>query len=215
MPRVLHVAASPKGEAAYSWQVAEALLARIDPDGERLVRRLDLAPPPFPTADFAAAMIQGQTAAAAAALPALAYSEAAIRDLEATDVLTISTPMHNFTVPAALKAWLDQVVRFGRTFQSTPEGKIGLLRDRPTFIVIASGGAITPPAGRQPDFVQPYLTAILDCIGIRDLRFIRAEALSRGPDAAAAGLTAARATIDAAAGDLAPGSGAAAYSAIT
>ena len=61
----------------------------------------------------------------------LQESEQLIEELDAADILVISTPMHNFTVPAVLKAWIDQVGRFGRTFQSTPTGKVGLLRDRP------------------------------------------------------------------------------------
>lgn len=189
MPRILHIAASPKGEAAASWQVAAMLLAELE--GDVILRRLDLTPPSLPTADFARDMMTRQTAAEAEAAPALQESEALIRELETTDLLVISTPMHNFTLPAALKAWFDQIVRFGRTFSSTPDGKIGLLRDRPTYVVVAAGGAISPPAARQPDFLRPYLSAILDCIGIRDLRFITAEAMSRGGDAAAAGRAAA------------------------
>ena len=203
MRRILHVAASPKGEAAESWRVAERLLARLE--GETICRRLDLDPPPPPDAAFARDMMAGQTATAAAGLPSLALSEALIAELDAADVLVISTPMHNFTLPASLKAWIDQIVRFGRTFRSTPDGKVGLLRDRPTYIVIASGGPITPPAARQPDFLRPYLTAILDCIGIRDLRFIPAEGVTRGPEAYAAAQAAADAAIEAAlARDAAP-----------
>ena len=92
-------------------------------------------------------------------------------------------------------------LRFGRTFRSTPEGKIGLLRDRPTFVVIASGGAISPPAATQPDFLRPYLAAILACIGIEDVRFIVAEAMARGEEAAAAGHAQADAAIEAALAD--------------
>ena len=77
--------------------------------------------------------------------------------------------MHNYTVPATLKAWLDQVVRFGRAFESTPDGKIGKLRDRPTWIVVSSGGYITGERARQPDFLTGYMSAILATIGIRDV----------------------------------------------
>ncbi len=196
MARVLHIACSPRGEAAFSWRVAEALLQRLDPDERRIVRRLDLAPPPGPSAEFADAMRRAQTAEAARNEPSLAVSEELIGELEATDTLVVSTPMHNYTVPANLKAWLDQVVRFGRSFESTPNGKIGRLRDRPTYVVIASGGAIDPPAATQPDFLRPYLTAILACIGIRDVTFIAAESMSRGEAVAAAGLEAALAAVD-------------------
>lgn len=196
MSRILHVAASPKGCDAHSWRVAQALLARLD--GDVTTRRLDIDPPPAPSAEFARDMMTAQTAEAAAACPSLAVSEALIRELEATDLLVISTPMHNFTLPASLKAWIDQIVRFGRTFRSTADGKVGLLADRPAYVVIASGGPISPPAATQPDFLRPYLTAILDCVGIRDVRFIAAEGMSRGDAAATAGYASAMASMAAA-----------------
>jgi len=64
-------------------------------------------------------MIAHQTAESARGVDALVRSEILIGELETSD-LVISTPMHNFTVPALLRAWIDQVVRFGRTFRSTP-----------------------------------------------------------------------------------------------
>jgi FMN-dependent NADH-azoreductase len=107
--------------------------------------------------------------------------------------------MHNFTVPAPLKAWIDQIVRIHRSFRSTPAGKLGLLRDRPSYVVIASGGHFTGPsptgAPAQPDHLRPYLRDILTTIGITDLTFITLEGLSRGPDAVAAALIAARAQL--------------------
>ena len=114
---------------------------------------------------------------------ALRESESLIDELERSDLLILSTPMHNFTVPAALKAWIDQVVRFGRTFKSTPEGKIGLLMDRPTYNVIASGGYFSGDRARQPDHLTPYLKDILGTIGIKSIRFITLEGLARGEDA--------------------------------
>ncbi len=188
MRRILHVAASPNGEAAFSWRLAERLLERLE--GQTIRRRLDLERPPLPTADFARAMRAAQTAEAAKAEPALAWSERLIEELERTDALVVSTPMHNFTLPAALKAWLDQIVRFGRTFESTPTGKIGKLRDRPTYVLIATGSPITPPAARQPDFLRPYLTEIFACIGIRDVSFVAAEGAARDPEALAAAFAA-------------------------
>jgi len=196
MKRHLHVAASPSGPDAYSWRLAETLLAKLG--GDVVLRRLDLDPPPPPDAAFVRDFRAAQTAETAALKPSMRVSETLIGELETTGGLVISTPMHNFTAPAALKAWLDQVVRFGRTFQSTPDGKIGLLADRPTFVVIAAGGLISPPDALQPDFLRPYLSAILDCIGIRDVTFIAAEGLARGDAALAAGMAKAEAAIAAA-----------------
>lgn len=195
MTHILHIACSPKGDAAHSWRIAGALidgLSERHSDMAITTRRLDQSPPTLPTAAFAAEMMAHTTAEEARDAQALQESEWLIKELEVADVLIISTPMHNFTVPAALKAWIDQVVRFGRTFQSTPKGKIGLLRDRPTYLVIASGGVITGEAVTQPDFLTPYLRAILGTIGLQDLHVITAETMARSPEALAAGEAAAR-----------------------
>ena len=43
----------------------------------------------------------------------MSRSEELIQELESSDFVVIATPMHNFTVPAALKMWIDHVVRSG------------------------------------------------------------------------------------------------------
>ncbi|MGH7030389.1 MAG: NAD(P)H-dependent oxidoreductase, partial [Stellaceae bacterium] len=83
-----------------------------------------------------------------------------------------------------------------RTFRSTPEGKIGMLRDRPVIVVSAHGGFCADAPPGQPDFLTPYLRAIFQTIGISQIDFIRLEGLSRGPDRAAAALANARAWIN-------------------
>ena len=78
--------------------------------------------------DYARAL--GTQGAADLARGSLADSEILIRELESADCLVIGTPMHNYTVPSALKAWIDHVVRANRTFTHIPTGKLGVLADR-------------------------------------------------------------------------------------
>ncbi len=133
--------------------------------------RCDVAtdPPPVPDAAFSTAVL----GAAPAADPAFAASEVLIGELESCDAFMIGTPMHNYGVPAVLKAWIDQVVRIRRTFQSMPAGNIGMRRERPVFLVVASGGWFTGPSRSgtpaQPDFLIPYLHAALGTTGLNDL----------------------------------------------
>ncbi len=115
-----------------------------------------------------------------------ARSEELIRELESADFVVIGTPMHNFTVPSALKAWIDHVVRIRRTFHVTADGKAGALRDRPVFVAVASGGRFSGERARQPDFLTPYLKAILATIGLHNLTFFSVEGTAFGPDAVAA-----------------------------
>jgi FMN-dependent NADH-azoreductase len=57
----------------------------------------------------------------------------------------------------------------------TPAGKVGTLRDRPVFIAIASGGRFSGERARQPDFLSPYLRAVLGMVGLKDLTFFSVQ----------------------------------------
>ena len=46
----------------------------------------------------------------------LAHSDALVDELIAADLVVIGVPMYNFGMPSTLKAWIDNVVRVGRTF---------------------------------------------------------------------------------------------------
>lgn len=127
--------------------------------------------------------------------PAFRQSEVLISELERSDALIISTPMHNYTVPAVLKLWIDLVVRAGRSFGFRDGRKVGLLADRPTLIIVSSGGAVRLGA-TQPDHLTGYLTDVLATIGIRDLHFLYLEALAR-PESAAHSLAQGRRALDA------------------
>ncbi|MEL6794138.1 MAG: NAD(P)H-dependent oxidoreductase, partial [Pseudomonadota bacterium] len=70
----------------------------------------------------------------------LAGSDALVEEIEAADTLVIGVPIYNFGVPAALKAWIDQIARAKRTFKYTENGPVGLLEDKTAYLVVASGG---------------------------------------------------------------------------
>jgi len=170
---VLLVQCSPRPNSA-SREAAGLLAARLAMGGKLVRRDLVADPPPLVDAGFVDAMRRR----AGADDPAFAASEVLIAELEAASSVVIGLPMHNYTVPAVLKAWVDQVVRIGRSFDPTPAGKVGRLADRPGFMVVATGGVISGDGPtRQPDFVTPYLISVLGTIGIRNVCFLYLEAL--------------------------------------
>jgi FMN-dependent NADH-azoreductase len=174
---ILHIDCSTR-PMSQSRQLSAGLvesLMRSCPDG-RVVRR-DLGREPVPHTDsaFSEAVTSRAALAAGIASGAVDASEALIVEVEAADVLVIGTPMHNFGVPSVLKAWIDQIVRVGRTFMPVPTGKVGLLEDRPVFVCIAAGGYFSGDQGNQPDFLTPYLTAILGCVGLTDIRYLAVQ----------------------------------------
>jgi FMN-dependent NADH-azoreductase len=60
--------------------------------------------------------------------------------------------------------------------KSTPAGKVGMLRDRPVFIGVTSGGVFTGDRANQPDFLTPYLSLAFSSIGLKTLQFLPVQA---------------------------------------
>jgi FMN-dependent NADH-azoreductase len=193
MTAILQLLASPRPHSV-SRRVAGEVTARIAAarSGTRIILR-DLAADPPPHPDMA--LYDAILSPTPDDDPRFALSERLIGEIEAADFIVIGTPMNNFSVPSTLKSWVDHIVRIRRTFRSTPEGKIGLLRDRPVVVVSAHGGYCGDPPG-QPDFLTPYLRAIFTTIGIESVAFLPLEGVARGPDALARALDHARGWID-------------------
>src|SRR3954452_17810659 len=86
----------------------------------------------------------------------------------------ISTPMWNFGIPYKLKQWFDVIVQPGLTFRFDPAtGYHPLLKDRPTVVIVASGGDFITGMNRgRTDMATPYLREALRFIGISDVRFV-------------------------------------------
>jgi FMN-dependent NADH-azoreductase len=174
--KILHLSFSSRGPASESIRLASEMLDHlfaIYPHAV-LVERM-LGDEPLPHIDANYALAQHLAIATAAHHGSIIRSEEAIRTLQEAGIVVISTPVHNLTVPSALKAWLDHVVRVRRTFDLTSDGKKGMLHDRPVFIVVASGGRLTGDRARQPDFLTPYLQEVLKMVGLRDVHFFHVE----------------------------------------
>lgn len=106
----------------------------------------------------------------------LSVSEALIEELLAADTIVIGAPMYNLTVSAPLKAWIDQIVRIGRTFMYGPNGPDGILKGKKVIVLTSRGGAFRPGTPTaQYDHQEPYLRHILAFIGLTDVTFIHAE----------------------------------------
>jgi FMN-dependent NADH-azoreductase len=120
----------------------------------------------------------------------LSTSDRLIEELQAADTIVIGAPMYNFAIPSSLKAWIDQIVRMGKTFGHGPNGARGLLSEKKVIVVSSRGGAYEKGTPTEKfDFQEPYLRHILGFIGLTDVTFIHAENQGRegaGPSLAAA-----------------------------
>jgi FMN-dependent NADH-azoreductase len=91
--------------------------------------------------------------------------------------------MHNFGLPAALKSWIDHVVRAGRTFAYSASGPAGLLKDKKAILVVSRGGIYSEGPMKPFDFQETYLRSVLGFIGLTDVQAVRVEGVAMGADA--------------------------------
>ena len=175
---ILMIEASPRGAASASRAVADALALRLQGlhPSATLVRR-DLAAKPLAQLD--AATMQAISTRDPEEAERLRFhaeqSDSLIDELLCCALLVVATPMWNFGIPASLKAWIDLVVRPGRTFHYTGDGVTGLASGKRAILVLASGGVFSEGQWRSGDFVEPYLRWILAFIGIVEVNTLRIE----------------------------------------
>jgi FMN-dependent NADH-azoreductase len=110
----------------------------------------------------------------------MALSNRYISELQSADEIVITTPIYNLSIPAALKAWIDQIVRYGVTFTKTASGGFeGLVRGKRVIVIVASGSDFRPTSpGGAYNFVEPYLRAVLGFIGITQVEFVYAHSMN-------------------------------------
>ncbi|MGR3503811.1 FMN-dependent NADH-azoreductase [Pseudaestuariivita sp.] len=104
-------------------------------------------------------------------------SDALVAEVQAADTLLIAVPIYNFGVPAALKAWVDQICRAGVTFRYGANGPEGMLEGKTAHLVVTSGGT---RSGSEIDFATGYMRHVLGFVGITDVRVIAADRLMAG-----------------------------------
>ena len=109
-----------------------------------------------------------------AELGAFAVIERIALRFSLADRVLISSPMWNFGLPYKLKQWFDLIVQPGLTFAFDPaQGYRGLVKDRPTIVILASGSDFVTGMNRgRVDMATPYLRDILRFIGVHTVRFV-------------------------------------------
>lgn len=104
----------------------------------------------------------------------LKLSDSLVDELVNADIIVISSPIYNFSVPASLKAYFDLVARAGLTFEYTENGPKGLLKNKKAFIVVSSGGT---EINSDVDFAGKYIKHFLSFIGVVDVEFVKLDQL--------------------------------------
>lgn len=167
---ILRIDASARKAGSSSRALTDALIARLAPDN--IVTRDLTEVLPFVTEDWVGANFTDESERTEAQKAELALSDMLVDELFAADTLVIGTPIYNFAVPAALKAWIDLIARARKTFHYTANGPEGLLSGKKAYVLIASGGT---EVGSEIDFASGYLRHVLGFVGITDVTIIAAD----------------------------------------
>lgn len=171
---ILRIDGSARREGSVSRDLLDRITARFGTDTSVVTRDLANALPLI-NEEWVGANFTPADARTDAQNTALELSDSLISEIKAADVLVIGLPVYNFGVPAALKAWIDQISRAGVTFQYTENGPEGLLTGKRAIVAMASGGT---QMGSEIDFATGYLRFILGFIGITDVEFVNADRLA-------------------------------------
>jgi FMN-dependent NADH-azoreductase len=198
-PVLLHIDASPRGERSHSRQLGHEFVSAWKTKhsaGAVTSRDIGAHPLPLVTEAWVEGAFTPPEGHSAAASEAIRVSDGLVDELLSADELVIATPIYNLSVPASLKAWIDQIVRYGRTFTIGAEGYKGLVEGKRVTVLVTSGGDFRPGgAAGGYNFLEPYLRAILGFIGIAEVRFVYAHSLNQADEAREQSLAEAQTTV--------------------
>lgn len=184
MTTILHIDSSARLGRSHTRRLSarfiEAWLARRPHD--MVIRRdVGLEPPPPVTEAWIAAAFTKPERRTPEMWDTLAVSDALVDELERADLIVAGVPMYNFGLPAQMKAWVDNIVRVGRTFgfdRSRPgEPYWPMLSGKRLVTLGARGDWGYLPGERLAglNHVEPHLQTVFRYLGITDAVAIAAE----------------------------------------
>lgn len=193
MTTILHLDASARVTRSLSRRLSqrfvESWLAHR-PHDQVIRRDLAAGPPPHVTESWIAASFTPPEKRDATMRAVLAWSDAAIAELEAADVIVMGAPMYNYGMPSALKAWFDQVIRVGRTFSfdlDRGDWPLEPIMKGKTLVVLSARGEFGfAPGGIREHWnhLDPHIITCAHYIGVarNDIHTIAIEYQEFGDD---------------------------------
>ena len=186
MTKLLVVETSARGAQSVSRTMTRRFVEdwiAANPGGEITTRDLAETPLVFTTGEWLTAYFTPPEHHTDDMKRHLDLSDRLVQEVIVADHVVVATPVYNFNIPAALKAWVDYVVRKGLTLGLDGQG---LLHGKRATVLIASGGVYTEGSPiRDRDIATQYLRLILNYIGISDVTFVaggNAKSVDLGQD---------------------------------
>ncbi len=203
MTHILHLDASPRGDRSVSRTLAKEFISNwqaAHPNDTVTYRDIGNHPVPFVTEAWIAGAFTPPDLHSPESAEAMRISDELVDEFLAADRYVFSIPMYNLSIPANFKAYLDQIVRVGRTFSVEADGSYkGLVQGKKMLIVTARGGSYPKDTPYHAyDLQEPYLRLIFGFIGITDIEVVHVENLMGGDEARTQAIANAQAALKAA-----------------
>jgi FMN-dependent NADH-azoreductase len=181
MPTLLAIEVSPRHEFSTSRKLTAHFVDHwkaAHPGAAIVVRDLTKTPPPFVDLAWIGGAFTPREQHSPESVAAIKVSDDLVAELKAADHIVIGTPMFNFSIPAVLKAYIDQIVRVGVTVSPN---NVGLLTGKKATVILASGGDFSPGSPVEKyNHASGYLRQVLGWIGISDVEIILANRARAG-----------------------------------
>jgi FMN-dependent NADH-azoreductase len=185
MPTLLHIDASPRSDRSVSRQLTQEFAVawkEANPDGQIIYRDLGRDPVPLVTESFIAAVYTPAEARSPELRAAISTSDQLISELQTATDYVFGVPMYNFSVPAAFKAYIDQIVVPGRTYAYAADGsgsRTGLLKEKKATVIMSRGWSYRNGSPLSScNLQEPWIRMILGFVGVTDLQFVVAEGVA-------------------------------------
>ena len=179
---VLHVCANPKPtDQSISKQLAAAFFSKLielRPDVDLVNVDLYDEKPPFYTYElYKRAWYPLMDEAYQPSKPeemAMNYASRQAEMFNAADVLVLTMPMWNFSVPAIMKAWMDQVLTPGLSFSLSPEEGVKPLHQIKSVVLLVASGSVYKEDDER-DALSRQVRAAFNFIGIDEIEVVWAD----------------------------------------
>ena len=186
--KILHVIATPRGRNSNTLMISNAFFKALEMAGETVeVTKLDLFSQDLDAAtgdniETKYGLMMGQPIDPAHK-ESWARIERMIKQFMAADTIVISAPLWNFSIPYALKYYIDCIIQPGYLFRYNEQGMAEGLATGKKMICFTSRGADCSDQSpmKAMDFVEPYLRTFFGFVGISDIPFINAQPMDMGP----------------------------------
>lgn len=179
MPTLLKIDVSPRGDYSVSRKLTAEFAAEwktAHADGTVVERDLVKTSLPFVDLPWIMGAYTTPDQHTPEAAAAIKLSDDLVDELLAADHIVLGAPMYNFGVPAILKAYIDHIVRVGRTFSSSYEG---LVKGKKLTIIVASGSSYAPGSHMESYNAETgYLKQVFGFMGITDVTVVLAGGVS-------------------------------------